>query len=103
VFSPYGNAHGGIVPSAREIDLASVGGGAALGDGMMGCPTGILLVAKLILRRSSMRDSVSASGGGAPERARRDPSRGDGGNCAGHDVAWLHEPGENGGTDVALP
>jgi hypothetical protein len=62
VFSPYGNAHGGIVPAARETDLDPARGGTALDDGMTGCPTSILPIAKLILCRSSLRDSMSASG-----------------------------------------
>jgi hypothetical protein len=62
VFSPYGNVHGGIVPVARETDPESAGGGTTPDDRMTGCPAGILPVAKLILRRSSSRDSVSASG-----------------------------------------
>jgi hypothetical protein len=61
MFSPYGNVHGGIVPIARETDPDPTGGGAAPDNGVTGCPTGILPVAKLILRRFSPRDFVSAS------------------------------------------
>jgi hypothetical protein len=35
--------------------------------------------------------------------AHRHPPRGDGGDYAEHAVAWLREPGENGGTDAPLP
>jgi hypothetical protein len=62
VFSPYGNVHGGIVPAAREFNPDPARSGVALDDGMSGCPTDILPIAKLILRRSSLRDSMSASG-----------------------------------------
>jgi hypothetical protein len=58
--SPYGNADEGMVPGTGAIELA--GGGAALGGEATGHPVGILPSAKLILHRSSVRKSVSASG-----------------------------------------
>jgi hypothetical protein len=60
VFSPYGNVHGGIVPAVEETNL-DLTGGSMLDGGMTGCPAGLLPIAKLILRRSSLRDSVSAA------------------------------------------
>jgi hypothetical protein len=57
--SPYGNAGEGMVPGTGAIELA--GGGAALNGGAMGHPIGILPLAKLILHRSSVRKSMSAS------------------------------------------
>jgi hypothetical protein len=62
VFCPYGNAHGGIVLGVRGVDPRSDEGGAAPVGGVMGCPVGILPLAKLILHRSLARKSVSASG-----------------------------------------
>jgi hypothetical protein len=62
VFSPYGNAHGGIVTGVGAVDHESDGGGAAPDGGVMGCPIGILPSAKLILHRSSVRKPMSASG-----------------------------------------
>jgi hypothetical protein len=62
VFSPYRNVHGGIVPVAGETDPDLARGGAALDGGMAGCPAGLLLAAKLILRRFSLRDSMLAAG-----------------------------------------
>jgi hypothetical protein len=62
VFSPYGSVHGGIVSTAGETDPDLDGSGAAPDDGTSGCPTGILPAAKLILHRSSLRDSLSAAG-----------------------------------------
>jgi hypothetical protein len=62
VFSPYGSVHGGIVLAAEETDPDPGGIGAAPDDGMSGCPAGILPAPKLILRRSSLRDSVLAAG-----------------------------------------
>jgi hypothetical protein len=61
VFSPYGNVHGGIVPTAGETN-PDPAGGAAPDDGMSGCPAGTLPASKLILHKSSMRDSVRAVG-----------------------------------------
>jgi hypothetical protein len=61
VFSPYGNVRGGIDPAIEEVDLDSAGGATPDG-GMTRCPTGISPVAKLILRRSSMRGAMWASG-----------------------------------------
>jgi hypothetical protein len=74
VFSPYRNVHVGIVPIARETDPDPAGGGATLDGGMMGYLVGILPVAKPILRRSSPRDFVSASGYGTSERGTPSPS-----------------------------
>jgi hypothetical protein len=62
VSSPYGNAEEDMVPGTGAIDPESAGGGTVPGDGVMGHPVGILPSAKLILHRSSMRKSVSASG-----------------------------------------
>jgi hypothetical protein len=62
MLSTYGNVHDGIVPAAGETDPDPGGSGATLDDGMSGCPAGTLPAAKLILRRSSMRDSVSVAG-----------------------------------------
>jgi hypothetical protein len=62
MFIPYENVHGGFVPTTRETDPDPGGRGAALDNGMMGCPTVILFAAKLILRRSSMRDFASVDG-----------------------------------------
>jgi hypothetical protein len=62
VFSPYGNAHGGIVLGVGGVDPGSDEGGATPVGGMMGCPVGILPSAKLILHRSSARKFMSASG-----------------------------------------
>jgi hypothetical protein len=58
--SPNGNADEGVVPSAGVVELA--GGGAAPGDRATGLPVGILPLAKLILYRSLVRESMSASG-----------------------------------------
>jgi hypothetical protein len=58
--SPNGNAGEGVVPGAGVVELA--GGGAAPGGGAMGLPVGILPSAKLIIHRSSVRKSMSASG-----------------------------------------
>jgi hypothetical protein len=58
--SPYGNAGEGMVPGTEAIELAS--GGAVPGGEATGHPIGILPLAKLILHRSSVRKSVSASG-----------------------------------------
>jgi hypothetical protein len=60
--SPYGNADEDMVPGARAIDPKLAGGGAVPGGGVMGHPVDILPSAKLILHRSSVRKSVSASG-----------------------------------------
>jgi hypothetical protein len=62
VVSSYGNALGCIVPTVGEIHPTLVRGGAVLDDGTTGCSTDILPAAKLILRRSSMREPASASG-----------------------------------------
>jgi hypothetical protein len=62
VSSPYRNANEDMVPDTEAIDPESAGGGAVPDDGVMGHPVGILPSAKLILHRSSMRKSVSASG-----------------------------------------
>jgi hypothetical protein len=62
VSSPYGNADGDMVPSIGAIDPESAGGGAVPGGGVMGHPVGIFPSAKLILHRSSVRKSMSASG-----------------------------------------
>jgi hypothetical protein len=51
-----------MVPGTGAIDPESAGGGAVPDGGVMGHPVGILPLAKLILHRSSMRKSVSASG-----------------------------------------
>jgi hypothetical protein len=61
VFSPYGSAHAGIVPTAKEVDPNPGEGDATPDDGVMGCPIGILPTVKLILHRSLPRDSMSAS------------------------------------------
>jgi hypothetical protein len=61
VSSPYRNADEDMVPGTGAIDPESAGGGAVPGDGVMGHPIGILPSAKLILHRSSVRKSVSAS------------------------------------------
>jgi hypothetical protein len=58
--SPHGNADECMVPGTGAIKLA--GGGAAPGGGATGHPIGILPSAKLILHRSSVRKSMSASG-----------------------------------------
>jgi hypothetical protein len=58
--SPKGNAEEDVIPGTRVVELA--GGGAALGGGATGLPIRILPSAKLILHRSSVRKSVSASG-----------------------------------------
>jgi hypothetical protein len=58
--SPNGNADKGVVPRASVVELG--GGGVALGGRAMGLPVGILPLAKLILHKSSVRKSVSASG-----------------------------------------
>jgi hypothetical protein len=58
--SPYENAGEGMVSGTRAIELA--GGGTAPGGGATGHPVGILPLAKLILHRSSVRKSMSASG-----------------------------------------
>jgi hypothetical protein len=58
--SPNGNADEGFVPGAGVVELAS--GGAAPSGGAKGLPFGILPSAKLILHRSSVRKSMSASG-----------------------------------------
>jgi hypothetical protein len=58
--SPNGNAGKGVVPGTGVVELA--GGGAAPGDGAMALPVDILPSAKLILHRSSVRKSMSASG-----------------------------------------
>jgi hypothetical protein len=58
--SPNGNANEGVVPGARVVKL--VGGGAAPGSRMVGLPIGILPSAKLILHRSSVRESMLVSG-----------------------------------------
>jgi hypothetical protein len=60
VFSPYRNFHGGIVLATGETN-PDPAGGAMPDGGMMGCPAGILPTAKLILRRSSLRDSTSVA------------------------------------------
>jgi hypothetical protein len=57
--SPNGNADEGVVPRASVVELA--GGDTAPSGRAMGLPVGILLSAKLILHRSSVRKSVSAS------------------------------------------
>jgi hypothetical protein len=62
VSSPYGNADEDMVPGTGAIDPESAGGGAVLDGGVMGHHVGILLSAKLILHRSSMRNFVSAFG-----------------------------------------
>jgi hypothetical protein len=62
MFSPCGSVHGGIVPAAEGSDPDPAGCGAVPDDGVSGCPVGIMPVAKLILRRSSLRDSVLAAG-----------------------------------------
>jgi hypothetical protein len=62
MFSPYENAHGGIVLGVGGVDLGSDEGGVAPVGGMMGCPVGMLPSAKLILHRSLARKSLSASG-----------------------------------------
>jgi hypothetical protein len=61
VFSPYRNVHGGVDPAVGETDLDPAGG-TTLDGGMTGCPADILPAAKLILCKSSMRDSMWASG-----------------------------------------
>jgi hypothetical protein len=61
VSSPNGNAHRDNVPGVGAIDPELAGGGTALGGGVMGYPVGILPSAKLILHRSSVRKSMSAS------------------------------------------
>jgi hypothetical protein len=61
VSSPYGNADEDMVPGTGAIDPELAGGGVVLDDGVMGHPIGILPSAKLILHRSSMRKSMSAS------------------------------------------
>jgi hypothetical protein len=58
--SPSGNADEDIVPGTGVVELA--GGSAAPVSGAMGLLVGILPSAKLILHRSSVRKSVSASG-----------------------------------------
>jgi hypothetical protein len=60
--SPYGNVDGGMVPGTGAIDPELAGGGAVPGGGVMGHPIGILPSTKLILHRSSVRKSMSASG-----------------------------------------
>jgi hypothetical protein len=60
MISPYGNVDGGIVPAAGEVDPNPGGGGVAPDGGVMGCLVGILPIVKLIIHRSSLRDSVSA-------------------------------------------
>jgi hypothetical protein len=62
LFSPYGSAHGGIVPGVRIVNPEPGGGGVVPNGGVMGCPVGILPSAKLILHRSSARKSVWMSG-----------------------------------------
>jgi hypothetical protein len=62
VFSPYGNAHGDIVPVVGGSDPDSAGYGAAPDSGASGCLAGIVFAAKLILRMSSLRDSASVAG-----------------------------------------
>jgi hypothetical protein len=62
VFSPYGNAHRGIVLGVGGVDPRSDEGGTAPVGGVMGCSVRILPSAKLILHRSSARKSVSVSG-----------------------------------------
>jgi hypothetical protein len=58
VFSPYGSAHGGIVPGVGAVDPELARGGAAPDGGVMECPVSILPSAKLILHRSSARESM---------------------------------------------
>jgi hypothetical protein len=58
--SPYGSVGEGMVPGTRVIELA--GGDATPGGGATRHLIGILPLAKLILHRSSMRKSMSASG-----------------------------------------
>jgi hypothetical protein len=62
VSSPYGNADEDMVLGTGAIDPESAGGGAVPDGGVMGHHVGILLSAKLILHRSSMRNSVSVFG-----------------------------------------
>jgi hypothetical protein len=57
--SPNGNGDEGIVPRADVVKLG--GGGVAPGGRAVGLPVDILPSAKLILHRSSVRKSVSAS------------------------------------------
>jgi hypothetical protein len=58
--SPNGNADEGVVPHAGVVELGD--GGVAPGGRAMGLPVVILSSAKLILHRSSVRKSMSASG-----------------------------------------
>jgi hypothetical protein len=57
--SPNRNADEGIISGAGVVELG--GGGAAPGDRAMGLPVSILPSAKLIVHRSSVRKSMSAS------------------------------------------
>jgi hypothetical protein len=61
VFSPYGNVRGSIDPAVGDVALDPTEGATADG-GMTGCPAGVLSVARLIPRRSSMRDAACGSG-----------------------------------------
>jgi hypothetical protein len=54
--------HSDIVPAAGETDPDPGGNGAAPDDGMLGCPDGTLPATKLILCRSSLRDSTLVAG-----------------------------------------
>jgi hypothetical protein len=58
--SPNGNANEGFVPCAGLVGPG--GGGVTPGDRAVELPVSILPLAKLILHRSSSRNSVLASG-----------------------------------------
>jgi hypothetical protein len=58
--SPNGNADEDVVPGAGVVELG--GGGVTPGGRAMGLLVSILPSAKLILHRSSVRKSMSASG-----------------------------------------
>jgi hypothetical protein len=58
--SPNRNADEGVVPGTGVVELA--GGSATSGGGATGLLVGILPLAKLILHKSLVRKSVSASG-----------------------------------------
>jgi hypothetical protein len=62
VSSPYENADGDMVPGIGAIDPESAGGGVAPDGEVRGRLVGILPSAKLILHRSLVRKSMSASG-----------------------------------------
>jgi hypothetical protein len=61
VFSLYGNICGGVDPAIGEAALDLIKGVVADG-GMTGCPVDVLSAARLIPRRSLMRDAVCGSG-----------------------------------------